>query len=78
MEDKLFDNILHHTENILPAVAGAFPEQSKRITKFMGNLQKKKPEIAKGLVVASVLCKYVFILNRIICISLYSEHICNA
>ena len=63
MEDTILEDILHHTENILPAVADAFPEQSKRITKFVGNLQKKKPEIAKGLIVASVICKYVFILN---------------
>ena len=57
MEDTLLEDILHHTENILPAVAKCLPEQSKRITTFVENLQKKKPEIAKGLALASVICK---------------------
>ena len=57
MEETLLEEIVHHTANILPAVAKCLPDQSKTITGFVENLKKRKPEIAKGLVVASVICK---------------------
>ena len=57
MSDAVLDEIIHHTGNILPVVADAFPEQSKRITKFIEKLQEKKPEIAKRLLVAARICK---------------------
>ena len=52
-----FDEIIHNAEHIIPALAQSLPGQSKRITKFVENLQEKKPEIAKGLLAASVICK---------------------
>ena len=57
MMDDTLDEILHNTVDILPDIAKCLPEQSKTITKFVGNLQKKKPEIAIGLLVASKICK---------------------
>ena len=55
--DYTFDEIIGHATDIVPAVAESLPEQSDRITNFIENLQEKKPEIAKGLLAASVICK---------------------
>ena len=57
MSETVLDEIIHHTGNILPVIADAFPEQSKRITKFVENLQEKRPEIAKRLLFATRICK---------------------
>ena len=53
----IFDEILHNAEHIVPALAKSLPGQSERIMRVVENLQEKKPEIAKGLLAASVICK---------------------
>ena len=57
MGDTLLDEIINHAGDIVPALAKSLPDQSKRITKFVENLQEKNPEIAKRLLDASVICK---------------------
>jgi hypothetical protein len=57
MGDTLLDEIIYHAGDIVPALAKSLPDQSKRITKFVENLQEKNPEIAKRLLDASVICK---------------------
>ena len=44
-------------EQVVSALAKSLPEQSTRIKGFVENLHKKKPEIAKGLMLASLICK---------------------
>ena len=51
------DEIVDHPPDILPAIAESLPEHSIRITNFVENLQEKKPEIAKRLLVAARICK---------------------
>ena len=57
MGDTLLDEILNYAIDIVPAVAESLPEQSERITNFVEKMQENKPEIAKRLLAASVICK---------------------
>jgi hypothetical protein len=51
------DEIINNAQHIVPDLAKSLPGQSERITRVVENLQEKKPEIAKGLLTASVICK---------------------